>query len=247
MTLKLLHSEGPKLILFLKSVAIYFIVLIPYENPCHMAVVLKCSPVISLMFFIVLHGISFSDEHRYSLNILKGLGFSCLGDACLIFRRLFEVGIIFFMIGHMHYICAFGFKPLSWFVGLPWLTIGVVYISYVWTGITATALKIAVSIYICIIMMMSWRATARYYSAGTKRTNGQLCALIGAIFFVISDSLIGISHFKYDIPYDQILIMSTYYIAQLGIALSIVDYASIKKIKNFINVKTCDAKYQKLQ
>lgn len=72
-------------------------------------------------------------------------------------------------------------------------------------------------------------------------TWSKLCSCIGAILFVISDLILGLDRFKFSIEYSQVttlttlllfsvtkiffqaLVMSTYYAAQLGIALSVVD------------------------
>jgi len=45
----------------------------------------------------------------------------------------------------------------------------------------------------------------------------------GALCFVISDSILSFDMFIYDVPYSHPIIMLTYYAAQLGIALSVVD------------------------
>lgn len=45
----------------------------------------------------------------------------------------------------------------------------------------------------------------------------------GAAAFVISDAIISVDKFVIPIPYSQPLIMATYYVAQLGIAMSVVD------------------------
>lgn len=46
---------------------------------------------------------------------------------------------------------------------------------------------------------------------------------LGAFFFVVSDSVLSLDFFIRPIPYSHPIIMFTYYAAQLGIALSIVD------------------------
>ncbi|CAH1256384.1 TMEM86A [Branchiostoma lanceolatum] len=51
----------------------------------------------------------------------------------------------------------------------------------------------------------------------------KLCACVGALLFIISDTLLGVNKFRIPIPYNRALIMTTYYAAQLGIALSVAD------------------------
>lgn len=57
-----LKSVGPKLVPFFKTVAIYFVVFIPEENPSLLAMFIKCLPVASLLLFVVMHGISLGNE-----------------------------------------------------------------------------------------------------------------------------------------------------------------------------------------
>lgn len=57
-----LKSVGPKLVPFFKTVAIYFVLLIPEERPSLFAMLIKCLPIISLIVFVLLHGMSLGDE-----------------------------------------------------------------------------------------------------------------------------------------------------------------------------------------
>lgn len=55
----------------------------------------------------------------------------------------------------------------------------------------------------------------------------KFCA-IGAVIFTISDALIAFNMFLTDIPYAEVLIMVTYYIAQLGISFVVLDSKKTK-------------------
>jgi hypothetical protein len=57
-----LKSVGPKLVPFFKTVAIYFVLFIPAERPSLFAMLIKCLPIISLIVFVLLHGMSLGDE-----------------------------------------------------------------------------------------------------------------------------------------------------------------------------------------
>lgn len=82
-------------------------------------------------------------------------------------------------------------------------------------------LVIGVPVYMTLLITMMWRANARIMN--TKNLP-KLFAGIGAILFVVSDSLIAFNAFYSPIKYSNIMIMVTYYIAQLGITLSILDH-----------------------
>lgn len=53
---------GPRLLPFLKTAGLYFVLFIPEDSPSFFAMMIKCLPVISLALFIVLHGIGLSEE-----------------------------------------------------------------------------------------------------------------------------------------------------------------------------------------
>lgn len=77
---------------------------------------------------------------------------------------------------------------------------------------------------------MVWRAVARVQLFEDLWTWTKLCSCGGGILFALSDFIIGFNMFVSPIPYSNMLIMVTYYAAQLGIALSVVDSTSIAVI-----------------
>jgi alkenylglycerophosphocholine hydrolase len=78
-----------------------------------------------------------------------------------------------------------------------------------------------VPIYMTLLLTMAWRANARLQSS---KNLPKLLAGLGGLFFVISDGLIGFDKFYTPIKYSKVFIMITYYIAQLGITLSVLDH-----------------------
>ncbi|CAH0560432.1 unnamed protein product [Brassicogethes aeneus] len=222
-----IKSVGPKLVPFFKTVAIYFVIFIPADKPSIFGALLKCLPILSLMLFVLLHGMSFGDEYKYSRRILLGLFFCCLGDAFLIWPNYFEVGMLCFAIGHVHYIFAFDFKPLNLRLGAVVGSTGALAISYLLPGLNGV-LAICVPIYTTIITVMTWRSIARVQFFEDLWTWSKLCSCVGAIFFAVSDTILAIDKFRHNFEYAQVLVMPTYYAAQLGIALSVVDSKSSK-------------------
>ena len=53
---------GPKLVPFFKTVAIYFVLFIPADQPSILSAIIKALPIISLVFFVLLNGMSFGME-----------------------------------------------------------------------------------------------------------------------------------------------------------------------------------------
>lgn len=58
-----MKSVGPKLVPFFKTLAIYFVVFPDFTVPSLLGIALKCLPVISLMFFVLMHGMGLDDEY----------------------------------------------------------------------------------------------------------------------------------------------------------------------------------------
>jgi len=66
---------------------------------------------------------------------------------------------------------------------------------------------------------MSWRASAKLV---TGRNLGSVVAFLGAASFVVSDNILSYDMMIQPLPAASLLIMPTYYLAQLGFALSVV-------------------------
>ncbi|XP_018014321.1 lysoplasmalogenase-like protein TMEM86A [Hyalella azteca] len=213
---------GPKLVPFFKTVAIYFVVLIPHEQHLVFRAILKALPVISLIAFVLLHGMSFGDEYFYSRRILLGLICSVVGDVLLVWDHLFLHGLGAFLVAQIFYISAFGFKPLNLPVAAvlyPALGLSL----YIIVPEAGGALSVGVCVYSFVLATMVWRSVARVQLFEELWTWTKLCSCAGGILFAFSDTCIGIHHFHSPLPYSEVLIMGTYYAAQLGISLSVVD------------------------
>uniref|UniRef100_T1JLT3 lysoplasmalogenase n=1 Tax=Strigamia maritima TaxID=126957 RepID=T1JLT3_STRMM len=217
-----IKSIGPKLVPFFKTVSIYFVLFIPSSSPSWLGVLVKCLPVVSLCIFVLLHGMSLSDEFTFSRRILIGLIFSCFGDAFLIFPQYFKHGMMSFAVAQMLYTSAFGFHPINPYAGCVCYAFGAAVFYILLPGLDGS-LAIMVGIYQILLVTMAWRAIARVQLFEELWTWTKLCSCAGGVLFMISDCLIGFDHFHSPIPYSQVIIMITYYAAQLGIALSVVD------------------------
>lgn len=222
---------GPKLVPFLKTVALYFVVAISWQ-PSWLGCLLKCLPVAFLMVFVVLHGISLGDaRHCYSRRVLFGLGLSCLGDALLVWPWGFLPGMAAFGAAHVFYIAAFGTRPLN-----PWA--GAVCLACIAAAATLLLPNLngvylfAVPLYGFVLMVMVWRGVSRVRFFDDLWTWTKLCSCFGGILFAASDLLIALNLFYLSTPpsYIQHVIMLSYYAAQLGIALSVVDCRTMAAI-----------------
>lgn len=222
---------GPKLVPFFKTVAIYFVLAISWQ-PSWLGCLLKCLPVGFLGVFVVLHGISLGDKrHSYSRRVLIGLVFSCMGDALLVWPSSFLPGMLSFGIAHLFYIAAFGSQPLNpWAGGVcaAFVAAGTVLLMPTLSGVYV----VAVPLYGLVLMCMVWRGVSRVRLFEDLWTWTKLCSCFGGILFAASDSLIALDLFYLAAPprYIRHAVMLTYYAAQLGIALSVVDSRTMAAI-----------------
>lgn len=217
-----LKSIGPKLVPFFKTVSIYFVLFIPNSSPSWLGVLVKCLPIVSLCIFVLLHGMSLGEEYAYSRRILTGLVFSCVGDALLIFPQYFEHGMVSFALAQIMYTSAFGFYPFNPYAGTVCIGSGLAFYRILYPNLEGSMVAM-LGIYQGLLTLMVWRAIARVQLFEELWTWTKLCSCAGGIMFAISDALIGFHHFHSAVPYNQAVVMVTYYAAQLGIALSVVD------------------------
>lgn len=83
-----------------------------------------------------------------------------------------------------------------------------------------------VPVYVTFLLTMAWRASARVEDF---KNLPKIFGALGGFIFVISDSLIAFDIFYAPIKYSKLLIISTYYIAQLGITLTVLDHEKMAK------------------
>lgn len=137
-------------------------------------------------------------------------------------KKYFEVGIGFFAIAQICYSRAFGWKPFNPYAGTVFSVLGFLVFSYLKTSLKGIMVYL-VAAYITVICTMAWRAVARVQFFGDLVTWTKLSGCFGALAFVISDLTLAVDRFVCPLPYAHPIIMVTYYAAQFGIALSVVD------------------------
>lgn len=222
-----LKSVGPKLVPFFKTCTIFFVLFA--DTPASETTapwffcIIKCLPIVSLILFVLLNGMNITEYYRYSRRILIGLIFSCLGDACLVWaKKYFELGVGCFAIAQICYSRAFGWKPLNPYAGTVFAGLGFLVFQYLKTNLKGIMVYL-VAAYVAVLGTMAWRAVARVQFFGDLVTWTKLSGCFGALAFVISDLTLAIDRFVMPLPYAHPIIMITYYAAQFGIALSVVD------------------------
>src|SRR5690606_32954211 len=153
------------------------------------------------------------------------LVFSLLGDVLLMFDDLsanyFMMGLIAFLIAHLFYIMLFlkhrdrNRKPI-WF-GLLLMVYGIGMFYGLKDGLGE--MLVPVIIYMMIILVMVITA---FWTTKTVGKWSYVLVFFGALFFMMSDSLLAINKFHTALPLSSVSIMLTYALAQYFIVFGIL-------------------------
>jgi uncharacterized membrane protein YhhN len=178
-------------------------------------------PVLFFLYFRLIKG-QINNFHRM---IMSALVFSWLGDVTLQLQGkndiFFMIGLSCFLLAQVMYLIAFFstkgenvlfFKKI--YLILPVILYGLIILYILYDGLGD--MKITVIIYTIVILTMLSSALNR-----EKKVNRQsyILVLVGAILFVLSDSMIAINKFSYPFDMSRIVIMLTYVVAQYLIAI----------------------------
>lgn len=164
---------------------------------------------------------------------LAGFGFlfSWFGDLFMMFSAeflYFVLGIVSFLVAQIVYAFLFlrtinisGKKPFlkkkpAWLIF--YIAFGLIIYILLFNHLDAV-LKVVLFIYMLAILFMSAMALNRY---GNGHPLSFSLVFVGSLFFVASDSMIAINRFLMPIPFEGLLIMSTYIVAQFLIMKGIL-------------------------
>ena len=163
----------------------------------------KGIPLVILMFY------AWKSPKR-DLAMCAAFLFSFLGDITLELPDIlpFALGLGLFLIAHLFFIRAL-FKRSPQRTLWPLLPISVYCGTIYYIMLPGLGpLLIPVAIYVLVIAMMMWRASI--YTIHNKHVQ----PLFGALFFALSDSLIGINRFTAEFDGARYAIILTYWLAQ---------------------------------
>lgn len=176
--------------------------------------------------------ISLSEKFKTQKLLQLGLFFSWIGDVLLLFtdrNSLFFIsGLVAFLIAHLVYILLFQkqVKIVKSNQHIRILPLILVYlfgmILLLWQSLAE--MKVPVIIYAAVISAMLLMSVKGYFE---WKKPANLIILVGAILFVISDSILAINKFYAPIPLSSFLIMSTYLAAQYFITKGILNLNSV--------------------
>jgi uncharacterized membrane protein YhhN len=156
---------------------------------------------------------------RDNLILGMALAFSSLGDVFLDLdpERLFVNGLLAFLVAHIIYILLFvcnWARPLRptglQLAGAAAVLIYSLLLSH-WLSPSLGSVAQPVMLYVCVITAMVVTAIFAGFS------KPWVC--LGAILFLISDSIIAVNKFKASVVMRDYLVWATYYLGQYGIAI----------------------------
>lgn len=168
-------------------------------------------------------------ETFHLLWFVLGLSFSLAGDVFLLWpKRLFTLGLVAFLIGHLFYSLGFGRLLLPGGTIVVCLVVAIVLAGCgVWVyrrlarGLEASAaapMKTTVGVYALVISIMLYSAIISLADPAWGKIPALLVS-VGALLFYISDIMNGWNSFIAPIPNEGIKIMVTYHLGQLGLAV----------------------------
>ncbi|WP_040279809.1 lysoplasmalogenase [Psychroserpens damuponensis] len=185
--------------------------------------IFKPAILISLLIFFILKSNALHKPLR--LIIILALVFSLAGDVFLMFvdvsPNYFLLGLIAFLVAHIMYVIAFlkqrnkAAKPFGFITFLMLFASGLFY--FLKDGLHD--MLIPVVIYMLVILSMS---TAAFMRKGNVSKRSYILVFLGALFFMISDSILALNKFYEPLAYSNINIMLTYALAQYLIIIGLL-------------------------
>ena len=180
---------------------------------------------------ILLIAVYFSNRFSYKKILLTALTFSWIGDIVLLFANqgelYFIVGLVAFLISHVFYIVLFNKQTVTKSISNKIIFgAGIGLILLYFFGMITTLgpklgpLTVPVVIYAVVISSMLYFALKGSYQWNAIPYQS---VLVGALFFIASDSILAFNKFYQAIPFASFLIMVTYLAAQYGIVWGILN------------------------
>jgi uncharacterized membrane protein YhhN len=158
------------------------------------------------------------------VRLLLGLGLvlSGIGDVLLAMSGLFVQGLGAFLLAQVTYTVLF-LTQFRWQPNrLPWAALIVVYAVACTLFIVPEAgdMQVPVTAYMIAISLMA-------IAAGFRNDQQFMWVAMGALIFMVSDTLIAVNRFVSPFEYSGIAVMTTYYVAQVLICVGILRGCSV--------------------
>ena len=164
--------------------------------------------------------------------IYIGAFLAMIGDWCVLRKKTFNIGVVAFFLGHLAYIfeCLFmmiGEENIRWFQHVIYIMVYIVVALAMFAACKkaknhTTLNKIAQSFYFAILAVY----IPVFILAIVKVGSFMFLSLIGSIIFILSDSILVVTHFGYKFKRYDFYIMLKYLVAEFliiaGFALTLM-------------------------
>jgi uncharacterized membrane protein YhhN len=191
-----------------------------YAGAATLAGALKAIPILLLLLLVAGESAPVSDAYRWL--VVGALVCSMAGDIFLVFPGRFRAGLASFLLAHVLYVVAFappsGANAASLMILVPFAAFAGAMLAVLSPHLGRD--RIPVIVYVTVITLMGWRAALRALDPGSPSPSDAV-ALIGALFFMASDGVLAYDRFVRRFALAPAVIMTTYYAAQVLIALSV--------------------------
>jgi uncharacterized membrane protein YhhN len=186
-----------------------------------------CKPLATALILLLAWSARPALSTRYRRRISAGIVCSLLGDVLLMLPQdLFVPGLVAFLCGHLCFLAAFlgdsRFAVRPWWLLASW-GYGAVNLWLLWDSI-GVSLRLPVIVYVVVLSSMGGQALARvwmFVRCGDAQVGSARRAAVGAVLFMLSDSLLAWNRFHAAIPLSSLWVLSTYYLALWWIARSV--------------------------
>jgi len=210
--------------------ALYFIVRYNLEHGVWAEALVKALPELLLLIAVFVHRGELG--RKVSVPVILALVFSILGDTVGEFKSgdmefiAFVLQIVFFIFAQISYTVCF-IRHIDRKAGITkWTPYGclaaaivIAYLGFigfkVFSAIDSVVLTVACSVYLCALLGTGC-------SAAQQKRDHRWVFVVGAIFFIFSDSIIAINTFVTPVPHSGLLIMSTYFVAQFLLNITLI-------------------------
>jgi uncharacterized membrane protein YhhN len=178
-----------------------------------------------LMMMLLAYFLSASKGYPgWRIMVVLALIFSWGGDVFLMLDDMFIAGLASFLVAHIFYIISYQktgaaqgrIRPFD-LVAFALYGIALMWVLYPGLG----GMLVPVMVYALVLLTMGvWAHKRRGFTTSISFKY----VSTGVILFVISDSLIAINKFAYEIPPERLLVMSTYITAQFMIVQGLLKH-----------------------
>lgn len=189
---------------------------------------LLTKPLICILLIGIVLNESTGHKFKAIRYLLTGLFCCTIGDIMLMLPHsdlYFMMGLGSFLIGHLFYILTFKQDYTLEVFRKPFIYVAILCFSaagiFIYSKLSAYIgdLKIPVLLYIFVISLMGVMAVGRYRNIPLKNFT---MVMLGALLFVISDSILSLNQFVSHMQMGHFWVMITYMLAQYCIVTGIL-------------------------